>query len=157
MRLREILNEYGLELRNDEIYVKNSNQRIGVLQWYEKRSNGDVCVFAWNTAHNEPVTLVLREDSKSVHIIAKQLSAKNRVTIYGELLDKLLREFPESMLILTAEGEKFKGKFITKDQKVYITPPQPSIAAVVWWLWGYIEDEKERKKYPRRGRKRRRY
>lgn len=157
MTLKELLNEYGLDLRGDEIYVGSSNQKIGVLQWYEKRSNGDVCVFAWNTTHNEPVTLVLREDSKSVHIIAKQLSAKNRVTIYGELLDKLLREFPGSMLILTAEGEKFKGEFITGEQKIYTTPLQPSIAAVVWWLWGYIEDEKERKKHPRKGRRRRRY
>ena len=158
MKLQTLLEEYGLELRNDEIYIKNSNQRIGVLQWYEKRSNGDVYVFAWNPMQNEPVTLILREDSRSVHIVAKQMSAKHRVTIYGELLDKLLRKYEKSVIILTADGEQFKGRFfVPEKKKVYSTPPQPSIAAVVWWLWGYIEDEEERKKHPRRGRKRRRY
>lgn len=144
MKLNRLLNKFGLTLKNNRVFIKNSSKHLGLLQSYEKVTPNVTKLLLWDTQNNEPVTVFLREDTKHVHIVSKPMSAKHRVKLYGELLDKLLTEFPEYAVVFTKHEELFKGALIDSNGEIVVqTPPQPSVSAAVWWIFDFFENELE--------------
>ncbi len=144
MRLDKLLNSFGLSLRNNRVFIKNSTKSLGLLQSYEKVSPNVTKLLLWDTQQNEPVTVFLREDTKSVHIVTSPMDAKYRVKIYGELLDKLLDTFENYAIVLSKQGDFYIGALVDATGEIVVkAPPQPSISAVVWWIYEFFANELE--------------
>ena len=144
MRLDKLLNNFGLSLRNNRVFIKNSTKSLGLLQSYKKVSPNVTKLLLWDTQQNEPVTVFLRDDTKSVHIITSPMEAKHRVKIYGELLDKLLDTFKNYAVVISKQDDMYIGAMVDATGEIMVrTPLQPSVSAVVWWLYDFFEDELE--------------